>query len=54
MNLLHGAYAHVSNMVLYLIMRQNFLFSTRDEDAPLKIIDFGLSDFIKPGNGSIS
>lgn len=30
---------------------QNFLFTTRDEDAPLKIIDFGLSDFIRTGNG---
>lgn len=28
---------------------QNFLFATRDEDAPMKVIDFGLSDFIKPG-----
>lgn len=29
---------------------QNFLFTTRNEDAPMKIIDFGLSDFIWPGN----
>ncbi|XP_040930484.1 CDPK-related kinase 4 isoform X3 [Gossypium hirsutum] len=27
---------------------KNFLFTTRDEDAPMKIIDFGLSDFIRP------
>lgn len=33
---------------------QNFLFTTRDEDAPLKIIDFGLSDFVKPGNNHLS
>lgn len=31
---------------------QNFLFTTKDEDAPMKVIDFGLSDFIRPGNGS--
>jgi hypothetical protein len=28
---------------------QNFLFTTKDEHAQLKAIDFGLSDFIKPG-----
>ena len=41
-------------MINYLIVLQNFLFSTRDEDASLKIIDFGLSDFIRPGNVCIS
>lgn len=30
---------------------QNFLFTTKDEHAQLKAIDFGLSDFIKPGTG---
>lgn len=48
------AYAPGNNVVNHLIMWQNFLFSTRDEDAPLKVIDFGLSDFIRPGNASIS
>ncbi|XP_024981969.1 calcium-dependent protein kinase 26-like isoform X2 [Cynara cardunculus var. scolymus] len=28
---------------------ENFLFVNRDEDAPLKAIDFGLSVFFKPG-----
>ena len=28
---------------------QNFLFTTKEEHAQLKAIDFGLSDFIKPG-----
>lgn len=28
---------------------ENFLFHTRDEDAQLKAIDFGLSVFYKPG-----
>ncbi|KAK3042073.1 hypothetical protein RJ639_001775 [Escallonia herrerae] len=27
---------------------KNFLFTTRDEAAPMKLIDFGLSDFIRP------
>ncbi|KAE8675558.1 Detected protein of unknown function [Hibiscus syriacus] len=30
---------------------ENFIFTTRDEDAPMKIIDFGLSDFIRPDQG---
>lgn len=29
---------------------ENFLFSSRDEDSPLKATDFGLSVFFKPGN----
>ena len=33
---------------------QNFLFTTRDEDAPMKVIDFGLSDFIRTGNGYVN
>lgn len=28
---------------------QNFLFSSKEENSPLKVIDFGLSDFVKPG-----
>jgi hypothetical protein len=31
------------------VVKQNFLFSTKDEHSPMKIIDFGLSDFIRPG-----
>ncbi|CAG7880946.1 unnamed protein product [Brassica rapa] len=27
---------------------KNFLFSTKDETSPLKAIDFGLSDYVKP------
>lgn len=30
---------------------QNFLFMSKSEDADMKLIDFGLSDFIRPGNG---
>ena len=28
---------------------QNFLFTTKDDNAQLKAIDFGLSDFVRPG-----
>lgn len=28
---------------------QNFLYASKDENAELKAIDFGLSDFVKPG-----
>jgi hypothetical protein len=31
---------------------QNFLYSTKADDAPLKAIDFGLSDFVLPGRCS--
>ncbi|KAI4979539.1 hypothetical protein ZWY2020_016292 [Hordeum vulgare] len=27
---------------------ENFLFSSKEENSPLKVIDFGLSDFVKP------
>lgn len=32
-----------------LLVDQNFLFTSKDEDSLLKAIDFGLSDFVKPG-----
>ncbi|KAG6472547.1 hypothetical protein ZIOFF_070013 [Zingiber officinale] len=28
---------------------RHFLFTTRDENAQMKLIDFGLSNFVKPG-----
>lgn len=34
---------------LFVFLSQNFLFSTKDEASPLKAIDFGLSDYVKPG-----
>ncbi|XP_010035305.2 CDPK-related kinase 4 isoform X1 [Eucalyptus grandis] len=43
------AYFHLQGVVHRDLKPENFLFSTRDEDAPMKIIDFGLSDFIGPG-----
>jgi hypothetical protein len=41
-------------IVLLLIKKvgfllQNFLFSSEDENSTLKAIDFGLSDYVKPG-----
>lgn len=30
-------------------MLQNFLFTSKDENSTLKAIDFGLSDYVKPG-----
>jgi len=42
------------NIIFYQVLTsengyQNFLFSTKDENSELKAIDFGLSDFVKPG-----
>lgn len=39
-----------SLMLIELPVLQNFLFTSRREDADMKLIDFGLSDFIRPGN----
>ena len=33
----------------HVLVEQNFLFNSKDEHADLKAIDFGLSDFVKPG-----
>lgn len=32
-----------------LFLGQNFLFTSKEENSELKAIDFGLSDFVKPG-----
>ncbi|KAL3524449.1 hypothetical protein ACH5RR_017283 [Cinchona calisaya] len=42
------AFCHLQGVVHRDLKPENFLFSTRDDDAPLKIIDFGLSDFVRP------
>ncbi|RZC60125.1 hypothetical protein C5167_021888, partial [Papaver somniferum] len=42
------AFCHLQGVVHRDLKPENFLFTTRDEDSPLKIIDFGLSDFIRP------
>ncbi|KAK4480534.1 hypothetical protein RD792_013610 [Penstemon davidsonii] len=42
------AFCHLQGVVHRDLKPENFLFATRDEDAPMKVIDFGLSDFIRP------
>ncbi|KAH0924657.1 hypothetical protein HID58_016913 [Brassica napus] len=37
-----------AKQVMVQILSVNFLFSTKDETSPLKAIDFGLSDYVKP------
>ncbi|XP_074559962.1 CDPK-related kinase 2-like [Curcuma longa] len=43
------AFCHLQGVVHRDLKPENFLFTTKDENAPMKIIDFGLSDFIRPG-----
>ncbi|KAL9672759.1 hypothetical protein QQ045_029011 [Rhodiola kirilowii] len=42
------AYCHLQGVVHRDLKPENFLFASKDEDAPMKVIDFGLSDFIRP------
>ncbi|CAB4271655.1 unnamed protein product [Prunus armeniaca] len=42
------AFCHLQGVVHRDLKPENFLFTTRNEDAPMKVIDFGLSDFIRP------
>ncbi|XP_042406958.1 CDPK-related kinase 3-like [Zingiber officinale] len=42
------AFCHLQGVVHRDLKPENFLFTTKDENAPMKIIDFGLSDFIRP------
>ncbi|KAG0474345.1 hypothetical protein HPP92_014031 [Vanilla planifolia] len=42
------AFCHLQGVVHRDLKPENFLFTTRDEHSSMKIIDFGLSDFIKP------
>ncbi|KAI7739721.1 hypothetical protein M8C21_025496 [Ambrosia artemisiifolia] len=44
-----ASFCHLQDDVIF---EQNFLFSTRQEDSPLKVIDFGLSDFTRPGKSA--
>ncbi|XP_019099786.1 PREDICTED: CDPK-related kinase 1-like [Camelina sativa] len=43
------AYCHLQGVVHRDLKPENFLFTTKDETSPLKAIDFGLSDYVKPG-----
>ncbi|KAG8084170.1 hypothetical protein GUJ93_ZPchr0010g7929 [Zizania palustris] len=42
------AFCHLQGVVHRDLKPENFLFSTKDEHSPMKLIDFGLSDFIRP------
>ncbi|XP_010251747.1 PREDICTED: CDPK-related kinase 3-like [Nelumbo nucifera] len=42
------AFCHLQGVVHRDLKPENFLFTSRDDDASMKLIDFGLSDFIRP------
>ncbi|KAM0006661.1 putative protein kinase CAMK-CDPK family [Helianthus debilis subsp. tardiflorus] len=42
------AFCHLQGVVHRDLKPENFLFATKDNDAKLKAIDFGLSDFVCP------
>ncbi|RRT76275.1 hypothetical protein BHM03_00033025 [Ensete ventricosum] len=42
------AFCHLQGVVHRDLKPENFLFTTKDWNAPMKLIDFGLSDFNKP------
>ncbi|KAM6600131.1 hypothetical protein CsatA_019740 [Cannabis sativa] len=42
------AFCHLQGVVHRDLKPENFLFATKREDADMKLIDFGLSDFIRP------
>ncbi|KAK4769182.1 hypothetical protein SAY86_027332 [Trapa natans] len=42
------AFCHLQGVVHRDLKPENFLYTTKSEDAPLKAIDFGLSDYVKP------
>ncbi|KAG6513584.1 hypothetical protein ZIOFF_023916 [Zingiber officinale] len=41
------AFCHFQGVVHRDLKPENFLFTTKDESSPMKLIDFGLSDFIR-------
>ncbi|TYK18738.1 CDPK-related kinase 7-like isoform X1 [Cucumis melo var. makuwa] len=43
------AYCHLQGVVHRDLKPENFLFTSKDETSTLKAIDFGLSDYVKPG-----
>ncbi|KAL4577398.1 hypothetical protein LXL04_013507 [Taraxacum kok-saghyz] len=42
------AFCHLQGVVHRDLKPENFIYATKDKDAELKVIDFGLSDFISP------
>ena len=47
-------YCHQNGIAHRDIKPENFIFETKDEDSDLKIIDFGISKFVKGGNSKLS
>ncbi|KAG6498840.1 hypothetical protein ZIOFF_038590 [Zingiber officinale] len=43
------AFCHLQGVVHRDLKPENFLFANKDENSQMKLIDFGLSDFVKPG-----
>ncbi|KAK7273027.1 hypothetical protein RIF29_14073 [Crotalaria pallida] len=41
---------HLQGVVHRVLKPENFLFVSKEENAAMKVIDFGLSDFVRPGN----
>ncbi|XP_068481576.1 CDPK-related kinase 6-like isoform X1 [Phaseolus vulgaris] len=42
------AFCHLQGVVHRDLKPENFLFVSKDDDAVMKVIDFGLSDFVRP------
>ncbi|KAF7816641.1 CDPK-related kinase 6-like [Senna tora] len=42
------AFCHLQGVVHRDLKPENFLFVSKDDDAQMKVIDFGLSDFVRP------
>ncbi|KAF0895132.1 hypothetical protein E2562_006837 [Oryza meyeriana var. granulata] len=42
------SFCHLQGVVHRDLKPENFLFTSKDENSALKVIDFGLSDFVKP------
>ena len=42
------AQCHARNVLIRDVKPENFLYLTRDDDAPLKAIDFGMAQYCKP------
>ncbi|KAK9725994.1 hypothetical protein RND81_05G182800 [Saponaria officinalis] len=42
------AYCHLQGVVHRDLKPENFLFTSKEDNSPLKAIDFGLSDYVKP------
>ncbi|KAL7000247.1 non-specific serine,threonine protein kinase [Sarracenia purpurea var. burkii] len=40
--------------LVWIWLSLNFLFTSKNEEADMKLIDFSLSDFVRPGNNHIS